>query len=501
MNTSHTLSTGEFKWPYIMQPGAQKLLAKTLAPDAPWKYIGYGGPKGGGKSFGARGMAFTITWQYPISVVLIRSRLTSLKRNHILPAQNELRQFISEGWIDFKAQDNIFHMPSGGMVQFMYAQNEADIQLFDGIAADIYIFEEAGHFTESMMKGIYKNNRPSDIAINRQCEYRPRSLFTFNWGGRGHNALRRWFWDGIYEEGEKKKDYIFLFAELAQNKMLLKYDSEYADRLRQLPKQLREAYLTGDPDAFVGTMFTLIPEFHEVDPFHIPDDWSLIASLDPGTGAPCSFGLYAKDRDGNLYKVLNYYQDKRNPIQHLQAIDWLVRNCRWTDGRMPDYIVSDSFAFNKNEKLGIISHDITWEDLFVDKGYYMEQVKYNPVTAIMALQTAIHFEFDDSTPGETKLIHNPKLKFFRGECKKTIEEMRAAKRSESNPELIHSDSVDHAIDETKNMILTALDPPNIIPNRENKKIDYNADYGREKELLPSEDTINDMYNKSWRNSY
>ena len=495
------MNTGELEWPYIMQPGAQKLLAKTLAPQAPWKYIGYGGPKGGGKSFGARGMAFTITWKYPISVVLIRSRLTSLKRNHIYPARNELREFIQEGWVNYRAQDNMFEMPSGGMVQFMYAQNEADIDLFDGIAADLYIFEEAGHFTESMMKGIYKNNRPSDVAINRNCRYNPRSLFTFNWGGRGHSALRRWFWDGIYQEGEKKEDYIFLFADLSQNKMLLEYDSEYADRLKQLPKQLKEAYLTGDPDAFVGTMFTLIPEYHEVQPFHIPEDWSLISSLDPGTGSATSFGLYAKDRDGNLYKVLNYYQDNKNPVQHIETIDWMIRNCRWTNGRKPDYIVSDSFAFNRNEKLGIVSNDITWEDLFNKKGYYMEQVKYNPVTAIMALQTAIHFEFDDSNPEKVELLHEPKLKFFSGECNATIEEMRAAQRSETNPELIDTNSVDHAIDETKNMVLTAINPPNIMPNRSEDKIDYEADYGRAKQLLRDDDTVNELYKKSWRYAY
>lgn len=491
----------ELTWPYKLQEhpddpsklSSQQILGKAMAPEAPWRRIGFGGPKGGGKSYGARAVAFGLTYRLPIVVVIVRSRLTTLKRNHILPAKNELRDFLDREIIDYSEQDKIFYMPSGGMTMFMHCSRPADVEQFDGISADVYIFEEAGHFTEEMMKGIYKNNRPSDVAINRNADYMPRSLFTFNWGGPGHNALRRWFWDKDYEENERPEDYLFIFAPLDQNRALLDKDPTYKQTLLELPPQLREAYLHGDPDAFVGTMFTVVNQIHEVDPieisepynegrdpseYQVPHHWRLIGSLDAGVGAPCSFGLYAITPKGQKYKIMQYYGDPKEgsikaPV-HVENIVDKIEACRWTGGRAPDFIVSDTYAFQKHNQMGIEAADITWEDLFAAYNLPLYEVKYNKITAVMGLHTALHFEYNDSN---TELEVIPKLQFFKGECGKTIDELRAAKRSENDPEMIHPDAVDHAIDETKNLLLCAESPPDYVPVKKTKKRDPKADYG------------------------
>ncbi len=506
MKIDSPMSQGsELTWPYKMQPhptdpdklSSQQILGKCMAPGAPYRRIGFGGPKGGGKSYGARAVAFGLTYRIPIVVVLIRSRLTTLKRNHIFPAKNELRDFLDRDIIEYSAQDKVFHMPSGGMVMFMHCARSSDVEQFDGVSADLFIFEEAGHFTREMMKGIYKNNRPSDIAINRNAEYMPRCLFTFNWGGQGHEALRQWFWDGIYREGENPDDYHFIFADLHQNRALLDKDPTYVQTLMELPRQLREAYLEGDPDAFVGEMFTVVNEIHEVDPagllekfpinhqqdptdYVIPDHWRLIGSLDAGVFSPCSFGLYALTPQGKKYKIMQYYgepaseQSKINAPEHVDAIMDKIEACRWTGGRMPEYIVSDSYAFQVHNPMGLESGDITWEDLFAQRGLPLFQVKYNRVTAIMALHTGLHFEFNETN---TDLDVEPRLQFFAGACRATIEELRAAKRNENDPELIHPDSKDHAIDETKNLLLLAENPPDFVPVKKTPKRDPKADYG------------------------
>ena len=259
--------SAQVTWPYRMQPGSQRILQRALAPQSTFRRIGYGGPKGGGKSYGARGLAFTLTYQMPIHVCIVRSRLKAVKKNHIIPAKNELRHFIDAGLLIYNDTDKMFTWRhTGGQVTFAHAERESDIEQFDGLAADLYIFEESGHFTESMIKGIWKNCRPTELAINRGVKYPPRVLCTFNWGGRGHSFNRRVFWDKIYEKNERPEDYLFIFAPMDQNKALINADPNYELTLKELPDALRDAYLYGDPDAFVGTMFTVIPQVHEVEP-------------------------------------------------------------------------------------------------------------------------------------------------------------------------------------------------------------------------------------------
>lgn len=498
--TSQAKQGVELTWPYRMQPhptdpkklSSQQILERTLAPKAPWTRIGFGGPKGGGKSYGARAMAFKLAYLFPIVVVLIRNRLTTLKRNHILPAKNELREWLDQKIITYNEQDKIFYMPSGGMVMFMFCTVMSDVDQFEGVAGDLYIFEEAGQFQPLMITGILKNNRSSDVAINRGAGYRPRSLFTFNWGGPSHGLMRRWFWDRLFEKNEKPEKYFpLIFAPLDQNLALLNVNPEYVENLNALPEQLRRAYLKGDPDAFVGTMFIVIRQFHEVNPktlLHnnedeldqkIPEDWRLIGSLDAGIGAPCAFGLYAitpEDNQGRsfLYKIFTYKKVENNAPVHVDNIMQAIESCKWTKGRRPEFIVSDKYAFQSQNNMGVAGADVTWEDLFVEYSLPLYEVSYRRVTAIMALQTALHFELDDQN---AEIEIKPKLQFFEGENEEIITELLAAKRSETDPEDLHKDVEDHAIDETKNMVLCSEAPPSFVPVKKKKKENRRADYG------------------------
>lgn len=498
MSSLSRSSTVQLEFPYRMQEhpadptklSSQQILERVLAPQAPYTRIGFGGPKGGGKSYGARAMAFKLTYMYPIVAVVIRSRLTTLKRNHIIPAKNELRDWLEHDVINYNEQDKIFYMPNGGMVQFMYCDNIADVEQFEGVPGDLYIFEEAGHYTKDMIDGIIKNNRSSDIAINRGAKYRPRSLFTFNWGGPGHQTLRRWFWDKIYDEGEIPEKYFFIFAPLDQNRKLLDANPEYVDNLKALPKQLRDAYLNGDPDAFVGSMFMIIRDFHEVDPhellqaynpgvpraqYQIPESWRVLGSLDAGIGAPCSFGLYALTPEGKIYKMFTYYDIQPAAPIHVEAIMKRIDECTWTNGRRPDYIVADSYAFHKGGQMGAQADDVTWEDLFALEGIALHRIKYDRVAAIMALQTALHFELDQENK---ELELEPKLQLFEGQNEDLIDELQAAERDKrGNPELPGKNTVDHAIDETKNMIMCAEAPPAFVPLNKPRKQDEKKDYG------------------------
>lgn len=508
MNLARSNSVN-LEWPYRMQDhptdptilGTQQLLERLLAPSAKKTMIGFGGPKGGGKSYAARGLSLTLAYNYPIVIVLIRSRLNTLKKNHILPAKNELREWLDEGIIKYNDKDKIFYMPSGGMVQFAHCTNESDVEQFDGVAADLYIFEEAGHYNKTMIDGIIKNNRSSDIAINRGAGYYPKSLFTFNWGGPGHSLLRRWFWDKIYQENEDPKEFFFIFASLDQNQALLKANPNYVKKLQSLPKNLREAYLTGDPDSMVGTVFMIIPWVHNVQVadimerdqsdgrYYVPAGWRIVGSLDVGIGHPCSFGLYAITPDGDLFKLFTYYYDpgrnngvKRSAPEHVRMIMERIDNFEFTRGLRPEFIVSDSYAFQVHNQMMVQAGDITWEDLFAAAEYRvpLHQVKYRRFTALMGLHTALHFDLDENNE---EVWVKPKLRFLDGYNDATIDELNAVQADKNNPEELDPNSVDHAIDETKNMVLCAESPPNYVPVKEIKAVDWNADYGSQRDRV------------------
>jgi hypothetical protein len=92
---------------------------------------------------------------------------------------------------------------------------------------------------------------------------------------------------------------------------------DYVVELEQKPRALREALLLGKWDAFEGQAF---PEFtddpahyddmfetHVINPFPIPAHWSRYISFDHGYTRPFSFGCWAVDEEGRVYRYKELY--------------------------------------------------------------------------------------------------------------------------------------------------------------------------------------------------
>lgn len=92
---------------------------------------------------------------------------------------------------------------------------------------------------------------------------------------------------------------------------------DYIIELEQKPKALREALLLGKWDAFDGQAF---PEFaddpahyedglytHVIKPFKIPWHWTRVVSFDHGYTRPFSFGVWAVDEEGRVYRYKELY--------------------------------------------------------------------------------------------------------------------------------------------------------------------------------------------------
>lgn len=237
---------------------------------------------------------------YPgINILLMRRTLKELTENHIIPLQKELH-----GIATYRQTDYEFRFPNTSRIKLGYCASEGDVSQYQGAAYDIVGLEEATHFTETMYTAFTACNRPSDPG--NPTRFPRRMYYTCNPGHVGHAWVKRLFIDRNYRNNEKPEDYVFIPAKVWDNQVLLDADPEYVDTLKNLPPDLRRAWLDGDWELFVGQYFTEFdPAIHVVEPFAIPDHWLRFRAFDYGLDRlACLWG--ASDEQGNMYIYKEY---------------------------------------------------------------------------------------------------------------------------------------------------------------------------------------------------
>lgn len=306
-----------------LQP-KQKLFAKAIE-ETPVTF--YGGAKGGGKSGGLRRILLLRRFKYPKSHgVIFRRTYPELEGNHIRKLFEEFPQLAPY----YKATEKILELPNGSTLQFCHCQNENDITLYQGREFHDLAIDEAGQWPESMYATLRGSNRSSTPGIPA------RTILTGNPGGIGHGWLKRIFVERRFNERERPEDYAFVQALVADNAALIENDPDYVQRLKAEPNEaLRRAYLFGDWDIHAGQYFGEIRrEVHLIKPFKIPEHWLRAGAYDYGYGHPGSFGWYAMDQDGNVYKYREFVQAKLDVDQFADAV------LKFEDTRRLEYIVA-----------------------------------------------------------------------------------------------------------------------------------------------------------------
>lgn len=270
----------------------QKLFLKSIE-DFPVTL--YGGAKGGGKSHGIRAIMLYRRFKYPGSNgAIFRRTYPELEANHIRPlfqSYPQLKQYWNE-------QKKLLTLPNGSTLQFCHCLNESDVDLYQGREYHDLAIDEAGQWSEATFRKLQGSNRSSIPGI------KARAFLTANPGGIGHAWLKRLFVERRFNERERSQDYNFIQALVNDNQALIDNDPEYVHRLNAEPNEaLRKAYLLGDWDIFAGQYFgELSREIHVIKPFAIPAHWNRFGAYDYGYNHPASFGWYATDEDGNVYK-------------------------------------------------------------------------------------------------------------------------------------------------------------------------------------------------------
>lgn len=280
------------------------------------KHVGFGGARGGGKSWVVRIKAILLCLFFPgIKVLIVRRTYPELKKNHI----DEIRR-LTAGIAKYNDKDKLLTFVNGSTITFAYCAKDKDLDMLQGAEFDVIFLEEAGLLSEFQMKSIAACLRGAN-------DFPKRIYYTMNPGGQGHAYLKRIFIDRKYLPGEDPDEYEFIQSLVTDNIALMEKQPDYKKQLEALPPKLRKAWLEGDWNIFEGMFFEEFrddPEHyldrrytHVIEPFD-PRGMNIYRSYDFGYNKPFSCGWWAVDTDGVIYRILEYYGCTGEPNEGLK---------------------------------------------------------------------------------------------------------------------------------------------------------------------------------------
>lgn len=273
------------------------------------KYVAYGGARGGGKSWALRRKLVLMCLRFPgISVLLVRRTYAELLANHVRTLQAELSALAA-----YSDVRKCFEFSNGSRLQLGYLDSESDTARYQGTEYDVIAIDEATQLTEYQFQTL-------KACVRGVNGFPKRMYLTCNPGGVGHGWVKRLFIDRAYRTGEKDADYTFIRADVYDNPALLSSDPDYLERLKSLPRGLREAWLEGSWGGFEGQFF---PEFdhevHTLSDFPIPAHWRRICAIDYGLDMLAAVYV-ALDENGKAYVYDEVYKSGLIVSQAAQAI-------------------------------------------------------------------------------------------------------------------------------------------------------------------------------------
>lgn len=346
------------------------------------RYVGFGGARGGGKSFAIRLKAILLAFNYQgIRMLLIRRTYPELLENHIKPlCMNTL------GYAKYKDSDKTLTFIGGSTLKFGYCDNEADALQYQGQEFDVIFIDEATQLTEYQ----YDCIRACMRGVNK---FPKRMYLTCNPGGVGHGWVKRLFVDREYRPDENPDDYTFIKSRVYDNLALMESDPDYVRTLETLPDDLRRAWLDGEWDLFAGQYFSEWRRDKHVlrSAPEIPDHWTRVIAMDYGLDMlAVVWGAFGEDGRGVVYKELC-----RPDLPVQQAAEALIGACMPDemnrDGRTVDvYAPPDLWARAKDTGKSV-------SELFWERGVHFVKADNNRQSGWMNLHDWLR-DGDDGVP-------------------------------------------------------------------------------------------------------
>ena len=432
------------------------------------KHVGFGGARGGGKSWSVRTKAKILAATYPgIKLLIVRRTFPELVNNHINQLRDELH-----GLAKYNKTEKVFTFPNGSTIKFGYCNNDKDLDQYQGAEYDVIFLDEATQLQEMWIKKI-------TACVRGVNDFPKRIYYTCNPGGASHGYFKRLFIDKQYESGEDPAEYAFIQALVTDNKALMASQPDYIKQLEALPPKLKEAWLHGRWDIFEGQFFEdfrTTPDIqkcvdagiteeealkqhrwtHVIEPFDLNKGdcrgWHIMRSYDFGYNKPFSLGYWAVDYDGVLYRIMEMYGCtqtpdegvKWSPDEQFKKISEFERQHPWLKDRKIVDSVADPAIWDSSRGVSIAE---TAEKY----GIYFTPGDNQRIPGWM--QVHYRLQFDHNGYARMYVFNN---------CKAFIRTMPLMMYSETHPEDLDTKLEDHCPDEVRYMCMSRPISP-IIP--------------------------------------
>jgi phage terminase large subunit len=439
---------------------------KFLSADK--KHVGFGGARGGGKSWSVRTKAKILAATYNgIKVLIVRRTFPELVNNHI----NELIEELN-GIARYNKTEKVFTFPNGSTIKFGYCNNDKDLLQYQGAEYDVIFLDEATQLQEMWIKKI-------TACVRGVNDFPKRIYYTCNPGGASHGYFKRLFIDKVYEQGEDPADYDFIQALVTDNKALMESQPDYIKQLEALPPKLKEAWLYGRWDIFEGQFFEEFrtsPDLqkcheagitqeealqqrrwtHVIEPFDLNKGemrgWTIMRSYDFGYNKPFSLGYWAMDYDGVLYRIMEMYGCtqtpdegvKWSPDEQFRRISEFEREHPWLKGRKIVDSVADPAIWDQSRGESIAETAAKY-------GIYFTPGDNNRIPGWM--QVHYRMQFDENGYARMYVFNN---------CNAFIRTIPLMMYSDTKPEDLDTKLEDHCPDEVRYMCMSRPISP-IIP--------------------------------------
>lgn len=419
------------------------------------KHIGFGGARGGGKSWAVRTKAKLLALHYPgIRILIVRRTYPELINNHINILRTELL-----GIAKYNDKDKVLKFMNGSTINFQYCANDKDLDRLQGTEYDVIFLDEATQLSEYQMKTI-------TACLRGVNDFPKRVYYTCNPGGQGHQYIKRIFIDRRYEDGENPDDYTFIQSLVTDNRVLMESQPDYIAQLEALPPKLREAWLYGSWDVYEGQFFEEFADrmehyedrqwTHVIEPFEIPDGWTIFRCFDWGYNKPFACEWLAMDYDGVLYVILELYGCAKTPNEGVKWIpDKVFREIhriemehRWLKGK--NVIGVADPAIWDAETGESIADKAARHQVFFSKGDHKRIPGW--------MQMHYRFAFDENG--------YPMMYVFRN-CMGFIRTIPLLMYDEHKPEDIDTDGEDHIADAIRYLCMSRPIKPRmaVLPDR------------------------------------
>ena len=444
-----------------LRPSAKQMLfLQSMA-----RYVGYGGARGGGKSWVidvkatllARRWGAPDPWSEGIKICIVRRTLVDLRNNHI----NRMKTML-HGLAKWNQTDREFVFPNGARIHFEYFDSERDKDHFQGVEYDIIFVDEATQMEESWLKIIAASCRGAN-------NFPKRIYYTMNPGGPGHQYIKRIFVDRIYRNDEKAEDYEFIQAKVTDNKALMEMNPDYIGYLKNLPPKLRKAWLDGDWNVYEGQFFEEFRDnpdgydtrqwTHVINPIQIRRHWPIYRSFDWGYRRPFSAGYYAIDEDMVVYRIAELYGVQKSGMESLanEGVKWAPERVFSEMQRM-----EHEHPLLRGREIHGVADPAIWD---AEQGKSIAQT---------AMQYGIFFEKGDHAriPGWMQCHYrlmfdeNGYAQFYVfKDCREFIRTIPTLQYDEHRSEDLDSTGEDHIADEWRYLLMKFLIEPTIEQER------------------------------------